>query len=119
MVSGSTFPIFMAARITMRASPVATPKTSSAIRWRASAPIRPTIPQSMKVIRPSSWTKMLPGCGSAWKKPSSRVCRNTARAPLAMIFCRISSGSDWYGVRARRRPFTRSIVSTPGVVASQ
>ena len=92
--SGSTFPIRIAARMTIRASPVATPNTSSAIRWRASAPIRPTMPQSMKVTRPSSWTKMLPGCGSAWKNPSSSVWRNTARAPLPMIALRISGGID-------------------------
>jgi hypothetical protein len=48
----------------------------------------------MKVIRPSSWMKMFPGCGSAWKKPSSRVWRKTARAPLPMIFLRVSSGID-------------------------
>jgi len=81
--------------------------------------MRPTMPQSMKVTRPSSWTKMLPGCGSAWKKPSSSVCLNTARAPFAMMDLRISGASELYGVRARSLPCTRSMVSTPGVVASQ
>mmetsp|Transcript_14230 Transcript_14230/g.47108 ORF Transcript_14230/g.47108 Transcript_14230/m.47108 type:complete len:229 (-) Transcript_14230:17-703(-) len=44
----------------------------------ARAPICLTWPKSMSPTRPSSSTKMLPGCGSAWKKPPSRMVRPNA-----------------------------------------
>ena len=37
----------------------------------------PVRPKSMSAILPSSWTNMLPGCRSAWKKPSSKIILNT------------------------------------------
>src|SRR5207237_663235 len=52
--------------------------------WPASN--RPTMPKSMSARRPSSVSRMLPGCGSQWNTPSIAICfmyadsRSAARA---------------------------------------
>ena len=45
---------------------------------RARPEICLTCPKSMSPMLPSSMTKMLPGCGSAWKNPLSRIVRPKA-----------------------------------------
>eukprot|EP00964_Phaeocystis_antarctica_P135727 scaffold100071_cov69-Phaeocystis_antarctica.AAC.4 len=51
--------------------------TSASVR-RSRPEICLTCPKSMRPMVPSSMTKTLPGCGSAWKKPPSRMVRPKA-----------------------------------------
>ena len=47
---------------------------------RCASSSSPTMPVSMKVMSPvCRLTRMLPGCGSAWKKPSISTCLSMAR----------------------------------------
>ena len=51
--------------------------TASSIRNRLSCSRgerRPTIPRSISASDEFSVSKMFPGCGSAWKKPSTSIC---------------------------------------------
>ena len=52
----------------------ATAKTMSRMAPRSWADRRPIMPRSMKAIFPPLMMR-LPGCGSAWKKPTSRIWR--------------------------------------------
>ena len=56
------------------------------------------MPKSMNAMRLPGRKNRLPGCGSAWKKPSSMIVSSTARAPV--------TASTW-----RSRP-ARSSAST-------
>ena len=56
-----------------RKSCLATAKIMSRMTERVFMSNRPVMPRSMSTMRPSRMM-MLPGCGSAWKKPSSRIC---------------------------------------------
>ncbi len=73
------------------------------------------MPKSTTAMRPSSWTKRLPGCRSPWKKPSRKTCLKIASAatvstrsgswPAAMIAARSSIGIPAMRSRVRtRRP---------------
>ena len=77
------------------------------------------MPKSTATIRPSASTKALPGCWSAWKKPS----RNTWLKNTAAALPRISVGSWPASIRRSRwstgMPWIRSRVSTRRPVRSQ
>src|SRR5207244_1996041 len=67
-------------------------------------------PKSSSTSRPPGWTRMLPGCGSAWKKPCTRICsqkRSISRRAT-------SAGST----PSARRPST-SVTRTPGADADR
>ncbi len=77
------------------------------------------MPKSTATMTPSSATKRLPGCRSAWKKPSRNTCLKKARA----AFSRIARGSRPAATSAARSsmgmPATRSRVSTSRLVRRQ
>mmetsp|Transcript_7549 Transcript_7549/g.16461 ORF Transcript_7549/g.16461 Transcript_7549/m.16461 type:complete len:246 (+) Transcript_7549:171-908(+) len=64
---------------------------------RARPPICFTWPKSIRPILPSSRTKMLPGCGSAWKKPVSRMHRPNTSVRLLRSFLPNSCASGLSG----------------------
>src|SRR4029078_6142154 len=61
--------------------------------------MRPTMPKSKKARCPVSITSRFPGCGSAWKKPSSRSCFREARTSRRLTL----SGEKWRRVGARQQ----------------
>ena len=77
------------------------------------------MPKSTGTRSPLASMKMLPGCMSAWKKPSRNTCLKNISAALA----RITSGSKPAAIRASRSseamPLTRSRVRTRRAVRSQ
>ena len=54
---------------------------------RAVVQIRPTIPKSTILTRPVVSMKKLPGCGSAWKNPSSKI--------IFAVMSAVRSASAW------------------------
>ena len=66
-------------RLTSRRYSAARMSTTAAC-WIGSS--RPTAPKSMSPSVPSSNAKMLPGCGSAWKKPSRSTWSSVEREQL-------------------------------------
>ncbi|MPM53712.1 hypothetical protein SDC9_100481 [bioreactor metagenome] len=89
---------------------------------------RPTIPKSMNVSRQAGSpgaapgcgvTNRLPGCGSAWKKPSTKICcryvsaSTVATSPRSMPAALMAS---WSPIRIA---LTSSRVSTRRAVSSQ
>ena len=70
-------------------------------------------------IDASGWTKKLPGCGSAWKKPrSSTSCRNM-RTAFRAIARRGTCSRSRAESSVTLTPPTRSRVSTRAVVCAQ
>ena len=64
------------------------------------------MPKSSGAMTPPSSTRRLPGCGSAWKNPSSKICRSRIRAPVTAT----SAGST----PSARIP-SRSLIATPSM----
>ncbi len=74
---------------------------------------RPTSPKSRKMIRPvSGSTKMLPGCGSPWKKPSTRTCLISALTNTTPISLRSMPAASRAATLLILKPFTNSAVMT-------
>ena len=75
---------------------------------------RPTEPKSSSASPPSASSSTLPGCGSAWKTPSSITCRSSASSSVRASACRSSPRSAMTGpAAASGTPSSRSITSTP------
>ncbi len=74
------------------------------------------MPQLTTLMRSGSRTRMLAGCGSAWKKPSPKtICIQV----WVMRFARVTRSAAVHSSRSSWRrlvPSTRSIVSTRAVV---
>ena len=70
----------------------------------------PVFPKSRRLSRPSGRTKTLPGCGSAWKMPSSKIVCNISSTRV-LIAPGIASGWD-LPKRSTRSPAENSSVST-------
>jgi hypothetical protein len=63
------------------------------LRSRISGERRPTMPRSTRPMTGASGVpeiKMLPGCGSAWKKPSSKIILMMTATEVLAIF-----GPSW------------------------
>ena len=56
------------------------------------------MPKSTGAIRPSAVTKALPGCMSAWKKPSRNTCKKKISADLTAIRRGSAGGGEAGGV---------------------
>ena len=93
--------------------------STSARKSRVALSRRPMTPKSTSRSEPSAATKMFPGCGSPWKKPSRKTWLNVARAARATM----SAGSWPAAARASASPSaapsTRSVVSTRRAVRRQ
>ena len=80
------------------------------LRWLSCA----TLPKSTYAMRPSGSAKMLPGCGSPWKRPNSSSCRRPETTPQRMKAstempdARMASGS------VHRTPLIHSMTMTLG-----
>ena len=73
--------------------------------------MRPTDPKSSSPSLPSVSSRTLPGCGSAWKVPSSMTSRSRQSSRLRASAARTSAGVP-ASIVARGRPSRRSITST-------
>ena len=79
--------------------------------WPASK--RPTMPKSISARRPSSVSRMLPGCGSQWNTPSMAICFMYADSRSVAMALRVAcAASSARGTSARWRPCTKLSVST-------
>ena len=75
--------------LSRRAKPIA----KSARKFMSRGVSAPTMPKSMNATTLPGRMKMLPGCGSAWKKPWRRIIVSSALAPFTAIWCVSSPAS--------------------------
>mmetsp|Transcript_51648 Transcript_51648/g.136426 ORF Transcript_51648/g.136426 Transcript_51648/m.136426 type:complete len:235 (+) Transcript_51648:304-1008(+) len=110
--SASVAPMAMRARAIDLASLAMKPIPRASTASQIFGGTRPTMPKSMKPTRPSSSTRRLPACTSAWK--NSHFC--TDRAHVLSAATRVISGSSVYCLMPSRStkgtPRSRDMVRT-------
>ena len=93
---------------------------SCASRRRFCTSSSPIMPRSMNVSTPvSRLTSRLPGCGSAWKNPSTGSCLMSARSALRAISSRSSPAAWMLSTSLTLTPSTNSWVMILDVESSR